>query len=397
MTEISSDDLAIRLEGVWKHYGLLPAIRDRWRIWRGTLAPDERDRWALRDINLAVRQGEILGILGRNGAGKSTLLKVLAGVTPVTRGHFDIRGRVFPMIELNAGLHPDLTGKENVFLLGSIMGLSRGEVTAKLGAIEAFCDIGEWFDRPVRQYSSGMLARLGFAVAVNVDADILLIDEVLSVGDLAFRNKCLQRLEALHSEGRSLLLVSHNLHTIRRACDKVAVLEKGEVAFFGHSEEAIERYEALLRTVNIDCLSDYGGFNFVGAQLDLVQLLNGDGQPQTSFLSGGEIALEFDLSVSQPLHQVTLNVVVESVEAIPVVWETLQLDALETGRHHFRLVWHTLHLKAGRYSIRIGMAEGEFPMKAFRVPNAVQLHIEGDILKRGLYVPPVDFTHCGRA
>jgi lipopolysaccharide transport system ATP-binding protein len=230
-----------------------------------------------------------------------------------------------------------------------------------------------------------------------VDADILLIDEVLSVGDLAFRNKCLQRLEALHSEGCSLLLVAHNLHLIRRVCDKVVVLEKGEVAFFGHSEEAIERYEALLRAVNIDYLSDYGGFNFVGAQLDLVQLSNGDGQPQTGFQSGGEVVLQFDLSVSQQLHQVTLNVVIENVEAIPVVWESLQLAALELGRHHFRLVWHALHLKAGRYSIRIGMAEGEFSMKAFRVPNTVQLHIQGDILKRGLYVPPADFTHCGKA
>ena len=180
-----SEDVVIRIEGMWKRYGLpiVPALRRGWRALRGR-GPGNEDAWVLRDVNLEVRRGETLGIIGRNGAGKSTMLKVLAGVTPPTRGRVEVRGRIFPMIELNAGVHPELTGRENVHLLGAVMGLGRREVRAKLPAIENFCELGEWFDKPVRMYSSGMLARLGFAVAINVDSDIIMVDEVFAVGDL---------------------------------------------------------------------------------------------------------------------------------------------------------------------------------------------------------------------
>jgi lipopolysaccharide transport system ATP-binding protein len=395
--ETIADDMVIRLEGIWKCYGLLPALKDRWRAFRnGDGLPDDHGHWALRDISLEMQQGEILGIIGRNGAGKSTLLKVLAGVTPVTRGRFEIRGRVFPMIELSAGLHPELTGQENVYLLGAVMGLTRDEVTAKIREIEAFCELGEWFGRPVRQYSSGMLARLGFGVAVNVDADILLVDEVLGVGDLGFRNKCLRRMEAMHSAGRSVLLVSHNTHLVRRMCDKVMVLEKGETVFFGHPEKAAECYEEILRSSSANKPDGHGAFDFVGTRLEQAQLLGGNGELVESFPSGAEVVLEFSLLTDQNLGKVKLNVVIESIEAIPVVWESLDVPCLEPGRHHFRLHWHDLRLKAGLYPIRIGMGVGTFPVKAFRVTNALQLHIGGDVLKRGLYVPRSEFTHIFR-
>ncbi|MBZ0306406.1 MAG: ATP-binding cassette domain-containing protein, partial [Anaerolineae bacterium] len=165
----------IRVEGLYKQYGLpLPSPFSRLR---GLTEP----KWSLRDIQFEVRGGETLGIIGYNGAGKSTLLKVLAGVTPPTRGQVEVRGRVFPMIELNAGMNMELTGRENVLLLGILMGMSRAEIRAKLPEIEDFCELGKWFDEAVWKYSSGMLARLGFSVALNVDADILLVDEVLAV------------------------------------------------------------------------------------------------------------------------------------------------------------------------------------------------------------------------
>ncbi len=237
------DDIVIRLKGIWKRYGLLPVLKDRWRVfWNSDKPQDGPGHWALRDINLEMRRGETIGIIGRNGAGKSTLLKVLAGVTPATRGRVEIHGRVFPMIELNAGLHMELTGRENVYLLGAIVGLTRREVQAKMSEIEGFCELGEFFDRPVRTYSSGMLARLGFAVAVNVDADILLIDEVLAVGDFAFQKKCLDRVNALISQGTTMVLVSHNPYLVERMCDKAMLLHQGMIVKQGDPNEVAYAY-----------------------------------------------------------------------------------------------------------------------------------------------------------
>jgi lipopolysaccharide transport system ATP-binding protein len=390
-----ADDVVIMIEGLWKRYGLLPELQERWDALRGGVSDTRDGHWALRDLDLEVHHGETLGIIGRNGAGKSTLLKILAGVTPATRGRVEVRGRAFPMIELNAGLHMELTGRENVYLLGAVMGLTRAEVAARMEEIEEFCELEEWFDRPVRKYSSGMLARLGFGVAVNVDADVLLVDEVLGVGDLDFRNKCMRRMESLRSAGRTTLFVSHNLYHVRRTCDRVMVLEKGEAVFLGHPEKAIERYEEILRALEASRPGGYGSFDFVGAWLERAQLLGGNGQPVKSFPPGGEVVLEFSLLVEQRLERVILNVVIENIEAIPVIWESLDVPCLEPGRHDFRLHWNDLRLKAGLYSVRIGMAAGAFSIKAFRATNAAQLYVDGDILNRGLYVPRSEFTYVG--
>jgi ABC-type polysaccharide/polyol phosphate transport system ATPase subunit len=185
--------------------------------------------FALEDVSFEVKRGETLGIIGHNGAGKSTLLKILAGVTPPTRGHVEVRGRVFPMIELNAGIHPELTGRENVRLLGAIMGLSRGEIEAKVPQIEDFCELEDWFDRPVRMYSSGMLARLGFGVALNIEADILLVDEVLAVGDLNFQRKCIEHMAKLQNSAITILLVTHAVRQAERVCQTGILLEDGRI------------------------------------------------------------------------------------------------------------------------------------------------------------------------
>ncbi len=242
----------IEVGHVWKRYGLpMPEAYWQWRERRAARrpAPDEgrvtvgaSTMWALRDIDFAMARGETLGLIGRNGAGKSTLLKVLARVSPPTRGSVRVTGRVFSMIELNAGLHTDLTGRENVRLLGAIMGLARREIEARLPAIEAFCELGDWFDKPAWQYSSGMLARIGFAVAVNIDADVLLVDEVLAVGDLAFQQKCYERFEALRGLGTTTVFVSHNLRQVERICDRVLYLERGQIVAQGKPQEVCLLY-----------------------------------------------------------------------------------------------------------------------------------------------------------
>ncbi len=241
-----STDLAIRVAEVWKRYGLplqpylkrqLDRVRGQYQDDRSAYGP-----WALQNISFEVKRGESLGIVGKNGAGKSTLLKLLAGVTPATYGTVEVYGRLFPMIELAAGMHNDLTGRENIKLLGAIMGFTAQQMKEKVPAIEAFAELGDWLDRPVWQYSSGMQARLGFSVAINVDADILLIDEVLSVGDVNFQKKCLTRMDELSSSGVTVIFVTHNPYSIERICDRAIYLRDGTVTAWGSPSEILTAY-----------------------------------------------------------------------------------------------------------------------------------------------------------
>jgi ABC-type polysaccharide/polyol phosphate transport system ATPase subunit len=246
-----SSDIVIKIEGLWKRYGLpIPDVLGKFRSLLGSANSAARNsgagNWALRDVNLEVRRGETIGIVGRNGAGKSTLLKVLAGVTAPTRGRVEIRGRIFPMIELNAGLHKELTGRENVRLLGAVMGMSRREIESRLPGIEDFTDLGEWFDRPVRMYSSGMLSRLGFGVAVNVQSDVILIDETFAVGDLKFQNKSMARIKEMRESGVTVLLVSHGLETLQFVARRGLLIERGRLLAEGSALDAINAYEKLV-------------------------------------------------------------------------------------------------------------------------------------------------------
>ena len=239
-------DLAIRAVDVWKRYGLplQPYLRRQLDRARGQYQADRSayGPWALQNISFEVKQGESLGIVGKNGAGKSTLLKLLAGVTPATYGAVEVHGRLFPMIELAAGMHNDLTGRENIKLLGAIMGFTARQMKAKEPVIGEFSELGDWLDRPVWKYSSGMQARLGFSVAINVDADILLIDEVLSVGDVNFQKKCLTRMDELTTGGVTVIFVTHNPYSIERICDRAIYLKDGRITAWGTPGEILTAY-----------------------------------------------------------------------------------------------------------------------------------------------------------
>jgi len=230
----------ISLRDVWKRYGLpLPFMR---RPVKANGDGGSRP-WVLRGVDLDVRKGEMFAILGRNGSGKSTLLRIIAGVTPPTHGHVEVRGDALPVIDLNSAVHPELTGRENARLLGAIAGVSLKAMTHYLDAVGEFTELGPWFNRPVRTYSTGMCARLGVAAAATVESDILLIDEALAVGDLAFQNKCLRRLRELRQAGRTVVLISHNLDLVQAIADRALLLENGEVRFIGSAHEAVCTYE----------------------------------------------------------------------------------------------------------------------------------------------------------
>lgn len=241
-----SADYAIQVKDVWKRYGLplRPYLLRKWDRLRGNGGQDREQYgpWVLRDVSFDVKRGESLGIVGRNGAGKSTLLKLIAGVSPATHGSLRVTGRLFPMIELAAGIHRDLTGRENIKLLGAIMGFSPRQMDAKMPEVEAFSELDEWLDKPVWQYSSGMQARLGFSVAVNVDADILLIDEVLAVGDVSFQKKCLNRMDTLANSGVTIVLVTHSPYAIERLCDRAVYLHDGRMAAQGATGDILQTY-----------------------------------------------------------------------------------------------------------------------------------------------------------
>lgn len=224
-------DTAISIDGVSKRFRInqdrQSSLKER-AIGFGRPKRGYKDFWALRDIDLDIREGETVGLLGHNGSGKSTLLKCVGGILAPTMGEIRVRGRIASLLELGAGFHPDLTGRENVFLNASILGMSRSDIAARFDDIVAFAELEQFIDEQVKHYSSGMYVRLGFAVAINVEPDVLLVDEVLSVGDEAFQQKCLERVRGFQRDGRTIIFVSHAADLVRRICDRVMVLDHGE-------------------------------------------------------------------------------------------------------------------------------------------------------------------------
>ncbi len=222
---------AISIDGVSKRFRInqdrTSSLKER-AIHLGRRKRGYKDFWALRDIDLQIAEGETIGLLGHNGSGKSTLLKCVGGILAPTTGEIRVRGRIASLLELGAGFHPDLTGRENVYLNASILGLARRDIEARFDDIVAFSELERFIDEQVKHYSSGMYVRLGFAVAINVDPDVLLVDEVLSVGDEAFQQKCLERVRDFQREGRTIVFVSHAAELVRRICDRVMVLDHGE-------------------------------------------------------------------------------------------------------------------------------------------------------------------------
>jgi len=198
--------------------------------------------WAIEDVSFTVRRGEVVGVIGRNGAGKSTLLKVLTRITTPTEGRAFLYGRVASLLEVGTGFHPELTGRDNVYLNGAVLGMTRSEIDAKFDNIVEFSGVGHFIDTPVKRYSSGMKVRLGFAVAAHLDPEILLIDEVLAVGDASFQKRCLGKMKDIASTGRTILFVSHNMRAITRLCPRAILLEEGRLTFDGPSHEAVSRY-----------------------------------------------------------------------------------------------------------------------------------------------------------
>lgn len=252
--------------------------------------------WALKNLNFNVNKGEIIGIIGSNGAGKSTLLKILSQITPPTTGEIKIRGRVGSLLEVGTGFHPELSGRENIFLNGAILGMKKIEISAKFDDIVEFAGIQKFIDTPVKYYSSGMYVRLAFSVAAHMEPDILVVDEVLAVGDVEFQKKCLGKMEEVtKKDGRTILFVSHNLDAIERLCSRTILLKKGEIVKFGETSEVVNYYLNVDRALN--AVTEYPMKSELDGQIMRVSILNKDNIPKAQIPIGEKFSIEIDLEI----------------------------------------------------------------------------------------------------
>jgi ABC-type polysaccharide/polyol phosphate transport system ATPase subunit len=267
------------------------------------------DLWALRDVDLEVGEGECVGVIGRNGSGKSTLLRLLAGVTAPTRGRVQVRGRIAPLIAVGVGFHQELSGRENVYVNGIILGLTRAEIERRFDEIVEFADIGEFIDTPVKFYSSGMFVRLGFAVSVLAEPDVLLIDEVLAVGDVGFQLRCFERMREIRAAGTTIVLVSHNLHAVQWMCERTVLLHDGRVRHDGDTAEAISLLHTLLgerQSATGQVADDLG--------LGGVEVLGPDGAPTAHLHTGDRATAVLEVRFDDPVTDavIGLNVLDEA-------------------------------------------------------------------------------------
>ena len=311
--------------------------------------------WALRDVNFEVRPGEVVGIIGRNGAGKTTLLKILSRITEPTTGRAQLYGRTGSLLEVGTGFHPELTGRENVFLNGAILGMKRAEIVRKFDEIVAFAEIEKFIDTPVKYYSSGMYMRLAFAVAAHLDPEILIVDEVLAVGDATFQKKCLGKMGNVAREGRTILFVSHNLGAVQSLCETGLVLTHGVAEFLGPVGEAIQHYSNSLRSPALEDMKGIRGVRVLNTRVmsgSDQTLVNSD---QTSLNSDSPLTASIDFQTDRRLPKCYLNLVIEDVDGRYLIHSrTDWFDArptFEAGQHNVTIEIPRLSLRAGMYTL----------------------------------------------
>ncbi len=345
----------------------------------GRPGADTEPLWALRDVSFEVGQGEVVGVIGRNGAGKSTLLKILSRITPPTLGRVEIRGRVGALLEIGTGFSPELTGRENVFLNGVILGMSRAEVAARFDEIVEFASVERFLDTPVKHYSSGMRVRLAFAVAAHLRPEIVLVDEVLAVGDLEFQRKCIGRMERVAREGRTVLLVSHNLGTVRALCQRALLLETGRLARVGAAAEVIEAYLASHAVAAADqeiAIADHvGGVHEL--RLLRVTLVNGMGG-RFVVRWGEPVRLRLELEVLEIVEDVSFGVSLRTPEGVSIF--TVHQDDGEAHRWNRAPGRYAVEvevdnaLRPGLYRVHVGADRGRLSMR--NVLFVESLHLE---------------------
>jgi lipopolysaccharide transport system ATP-binding protein len=400
----------IRVEGLGKKFHI-GAQRDRYRTLRDRIAesmtaPVRRAArllrgeatgaaelsetiWALKDVSFEVREGEVVGIIGRNGAGKSTLLKVLSRITEPTEGRAELRGRVSSLLEVGTGFHPELTGRENIYLNGAILGMRRAEIERKFDEIVAFAEVEKFIDTPVKHYSSGMYVRLAFAVAAHLEPEILVVDEVLSVGDAAFQRKCLGKMEEVAHGGRTILFVSHNMGAVDNLCTRGIWLDEGRIRVDADPGTAISAYLKGTAQGN-------GGSGRIqerrptnGARIVAARLLDGAGSPCDTFLMGETVVLEFDVDFERRFDELHIALEVKRVDTGIHILHMVnddcgfQVTQPGPGRRRFRVRMPNCLLYPASYKFSIYLGAGGRGDRLDNVEDIVEFNmVQSGVTKR---------------
>lgn len=358
---------AVFLDRVSKRYTLGGAgygsLREELgNFFRGRGRSAARELWALRDVSLEMYPGQAVGVLGPNGAGKSTILKLIAGIAHPTAGKLQVRGRLGALIEVGAGIHPELTGRENVALYGSIIGLSKREIAAKFDQIVAFAELEQFLDTPVKKYSSGMQMRLAFAVAAHVEPDVLLVDEVLAVGDMRFQLRCLEKIRQMRSEGTCILLVSHNLHAVCGLCDTAICLAGGRLQDIGDPLQVQETYKRLALA------ADAGGTGTGPGTVDDrpvrilgARILDGAGRECETFRTGEPLVVQIAFEARERVNRPVFGVAIYGEDGTYVYGPNTRFDNWSVpfieGRGTVEYRVDALNLLGGGYRLTIGLLE----------------------------------------
>jgi lipopolysaccharide transport system ATP-binding protein len=374
-----------------------------WRRLRGRPATDRYEEfWALRDADFEVQAGEVVGIIGRNGAGKSTLLKILSRITKPTTGEVELRGRVGSLLEVGTGFHPELTGRENIYLNGAILGMGRREIDRKFDQIVAFAEVERFLDTPVKRYSSGMYVRLAFAVAAYLEPEILIVDEVLAVGDLAFQRKCLGRMQEVGRTGSTVLFVSHNMPAVESLCTRAILMDGGRVVRDGVVAELIDEYRR--RTM---ALQSGGGASFAaaGRVLRSASLLDPEGNPTNFIPLSGEFHLRIGLEVPGRIAYPTVGIGFDDMSG----HRLLTVVTPRSGAVVEELAGHCaldcriplFPLAPGDYAVKVSVADGGHEIDVqeralhFIVVDG-ELLSEGRGFHRGCCIAPSRWVYVGR-
>jgi len=401
--EFSGVSKRYRLGGLGTLRGTLAALSSKVR------GNGSRELWALDDVSFRIEPGSILGLIGPNGAGKTTALKLLSNITQPTMGRVSVSGRVSSLIELGAGFHPELTGRENIFLNGAILGLSRREIRDKLDQIIAFSELERFIDTPVKRYSSGMYVRLGFAVAAHVAPDVLLVDEVLAVGDASFRQRCIEHMRALRQRGVTIIFVSHNLHLIRSMCDTAMLLVGGRIQATGTVDATLSAYESALIQASVPHARpmppDSAGISSP-AQLVVtsVQVLPSSSTDQGRLLSHQEATVRVCYQARSPQQIGRIDVrTLRADDTLCSAIDSLGLDGHDdrfrvlSGRGMIDLHYRPLQLTTGRYYVLVQITDpSDSLVIAAGQSQPFDVSEPYCVPAPGLYVPRVQWTYRER-
>jgi len=410
-------EIAIRVENLGKRYRIGTSVA-RYNTLRESLSDDVRGLfrrgrrrtmedgdgepedmiWALKNVSFDVKHGEVMGIIGRNGAGKSTLLKILSRITEPTEGRVEIQGLVGSLLEVGTGFHGELTGRENIYLNGAILGMKKATIDCKFDEIVAFAEIEKFIDTPIKHYSSGMYLRLAFAVAAHLEPEVLLVDEVLAVGDAGFQKRCLGKMEDVAKEGRTVLFVSHNLAAVRHLCTVAVMLSAGKVQYWGHVNEAVAHYEAQIITGSTGqgplsvLYETKGDFTKTEFAITRLEMLDEEGRAKPSVATWDYVCFRIHYHAQHSVSEASAELSLASLEGISLLRCSTQPDSnvrmgIQPGHGIVDCVFPQWPFAAGRYLINAALA---LPMKAYlcRLEEPAILEVRArDVFSSGQMMP----------